>query len=132
MSPSTEPAGNGLASPASEQPRLEAFDAAAWAATIGAGPGCVVPDGPRPAGPAARPVRFDGTGVGAVTLTSPGTSVESLLTAPTAMTFGEIAGEFAVDSSGPALPFAKTIVTPASTACSAALTIGSGQASVFW
>jgi len=69
---------------------------------------------------------LDGTGVGAVTLTSPGTSVASLLTAPTAITFGEIAASSRSTRRGPALPFAKTIVTPAATACSAAWIIGVG------
>jgi hypothetical protein len=56
----------------------------------------------------------------------------SFVTAPTPITFGEIAGEIAVEVLEPELPFAKTITTPASTALSAAWIIGSGQASVFW
>ena len=74
--------------------------------------------------PARRP--------GAVTLTTPGTIVAFFVTAPTPITFGEIAGRVYGRRVGPALPFANTIVTPAATAWSAAWIIGSGQASVFW
>src|SRR6266511_1469683 len=123
--PASEPAGKGL------QPSVLPASAAC-AGLYGAGPSCVVTCAPKPAGPTARPTRFAGTGVGAVTLTSPGTTVAFFVTAPTPITFGEIAGEITVSVSGPALPFANTITTPASTALSAAWIIGSGHANVFW
>ena len=88
--------------------------------------------GPNCAGPTVIAVRLAGTGAGAVTSIWPGTIVTSLVVAPTAMTSGELAGELPVASAGPELPWANTIVTPAFTADSAAWTIGSGQASVFW
>ena len=98
----------------------------------GAGPTTLVAAGPKAAPPIWKFFRFAGTGSGAVTLTEPGKSAASFVTAPTPITFGAIAGEFTVAVSGPALPFAKTMTTPASTASSAAWIIGSGQASVFW
>ena len=120
--PVREPAGYGLASPASEQPRL-LFVAAVLtfsAGTYSAGPTVLVACGPKPAPPKGNPVRFEGTGAGAVTEIAPCTIVVSFVTAPTPITFGEIAGEIAVEVSGPELPFANTITTPASTALSAA------------
>ena len=77
-------------------------------------------------------VRFEGTGGGAVTLSTPGEIVAFLLTAATLSSLPEIAGELTVARSGPALLAAKTPTTPASHAASAAWIIGSGQARVFW
>ena len=64
----------------------------------GAGPSVVVTCGPNSAGPTASPVSSGGTGSGAVTSMMPGTIVTSLVTAPTAITFGELAGELPVAS----------------------------------
>src|SRR5439155_23890968 len=130
--PVSEPAGNGLTSPAAEQPSVPLSVATFWAGTTSAGPNGVVSCGPKLAGPTASPVRLAGTGAGAVTSTLPGTTVAFLVTAPTLITLGEFAGELTDASSGPALPAANTIVTPASVAFSAACTIGSGHAAVFW
>src|SRR5205085_11493896 len=87
---------------------------------------------PNSAGPTSSLVRLAGTGAGPVTSMRPVEIVVFLLAAPTPITLGELAGEMLVASSGPALPLANTMTTPASTAASAACTIGSGQASVFW
>src|SRR5580765_186501 len=97
IAPVSEPAGYGLASPASEQPRLLSA-----AAVLTRSPGMsgavttLVAAGPNAAPPIGKFFRFAGTGSGAVTLTEPGKSWVSLETAPTPITFGEIAGEFAV------------------------------------
>ena len=58
------------------------------------------------------------TGDGAVTSMLPWTIVAFLVTAPTPITFGEIAGEIPVAWSGPALPLANTATVPALTAAS--------------
>src|SRR5215213_4444987 len=132
--PVSEPAGTGLASPAREHPS-DGFVTAVLTLSIGtmsAGPTTLVAAGPKAALPNGKFFRFAGTGSGAVTLIEPAKSAASLVTAPTPITFGEIAGELTVAVFGPAFPFAKTATTPASTASSAAWTIGSGQASVFW
>jgi hypothetical protein len=118
--PISEPVGNGLRSPGFEQPRLLAGDEMFCTGTYSAGPTVLVAWGPNAAPPNGRPVRFAGTGGGAVTEIEPETSAASFVTAPTPITLGEIAGEIAVAVSGPALPFANTITTPASTALSAA------------
>ena len=71
--PVSEPAGYGLASPGSEQPRL-LFVAAVLtfsAGTYSAGPTVLVTCGPKPAPPNGSPVRFAGTGAGAVTEIEP-------------------------------------------------------------
>src|SRR5215216_4972298 len=132
--PVSEPAGNGLTSPASEHPRVLLVGAVLTvsAGTITAGPTVDVDCGPKAAPPNGRLTRFAGTGCGSVTEMKPGTMIVFFVTAPAAITFGEIAGEFDVPVFEPALPFAKTITTPASTASSAAWIIGSGHASVFW
>src|SRR5215210_3369600 len=123
--PVSAPAGSGL--------HPIALLPAASAGTYSAGPTCwPTIDGPNVAGPVSRPVRFAGTGVGAVTFTVDSISVAYFVTAPTAITLGEAAGRLPVAVAGPLLPSAKTPTTPASVAASAAWTIGSGQSSVFW
>src|SRR6266700_1418989 len=96
--PVSEPAGNGLTSPASEQPRVLLVAAVLTFSpgTIGAGPTVPVAAGPNAALPNRRPVRFAGTGVGAVTAIVPATIVESLDTAPTPITFGAMPGDTTV------------------------------------
>src|SRR4051794_20095199 len=132
--PLIEPLGSGLLPSArlqpSELPSVETRCAGTYwrGPNVDGGGG----GGPKPAAPISILVRLAGTGVGSVTSKMPGEMVVFLVTAPTPITFGELAGEMAVASSGPALPLAKTVTTPASTAASAAWTIGSGQARVFW
>src|SRR5262245_3312498 len=132
--PVREPAGYGLASPASEHPSdlLLAAVLTVSAGTYTAGPTVVVICGPKAAPANVIPTRFAGTGAGSVTVMNPGTIVVFFETAPTLITLSEIATEPTVSVSGPAFPFENTTVTPASTASSAACTIGSGHASVFW
>src|SRR5215211_2660688 len=106
---------------------------AAAAGTYAAGPTCrPTIDGPNDAGPVSRFWRFAGTGVGAVTFTVDSISVSYFVTAPTEITLSDDDGRLPVPVAGPPLPCAQTPTTPASTADSAAWTIGSGQPNVFW
>src|SRR5215210_41605 len=135
--PVIEPGTNGLTSPVSEQPRLfcEAGTLAVCAARAvmyGAGPTWPVSAGPKPAAPVSMFWRMTGTGVGAVTRAVACTTDAYLETAPTEMTLSDAEGRLPVAVAGPLLPCAQTPTTPASTAASAACTIGSGQSSVFW
>ena len=89
-------------------------------------------EGPNCAGPVSRFCSDAGTGGGAVTLTVDWIRVAYFVTAPTEMTLSEADGRLPVAVAGPLLPWAQTPTTPASTADSAASTIGSGQSRVFW
>src|SRR5215217_6167530 len=85
-------------------------------------------DGPNEAGPVSRFWRSGRP----ITLTLDSISVSYFVTAPTEITFSEEDGRLPVPVAGPPLPWAQTPTTPASTAPSAAWTIGSGQPYVFW
>src|SRR4029453_11498632 len=103
-----------------EEPGLRAGGEMFGTGTSAAGPTVLVAWGPNEAPPNGRPVRLAGTGGGAVTEIEPETRAPPFVTAPPPITLGETAGEIAVGVSGPALPVANTITTPASTALSAA------------